>query len=58
MVPSTAVKDVLREGGDETALFKLAREMGMVTMYEAGVARALAGETTFAEVTRVLAESG
>ncbi len=58
MVPTDAVKDVLRAGGDETALFAIAREMGMVTMYDAGIARALAGETTFEEVTRVLADSG
>ncbi len=58
IVPNEDVKNVLREGGDETALFAIAREIGTVTMDDAGVARALAGETTFEEVTRVLAESG
>lgn len=58
IVPNEAVKTILRAGGDEQELFAVATEMGMVTMYDAGIARALAGETTFEEVTRVLATSG
>lgn len=52
--PNDAVRRVLRSGGDEERLLELSREMGMVTMIDAGVARALAGETTFAEVRRKL----
>ncbi len=50
--PTPEVRKVLREGGDEQAILELSQQMGMVTMWEAGIARALAGETTFDEVRR------
>jgi type IV pilus assembly protein PilB len=55
MSPTHAIRRVLREGADSAKLASVSRDMGMVPMWDAGVARALAGETTFAEVRRRLA---
>ena len=52
--PNDALRAALRSGGDEEQVRALSAEMGIVTLGEAGVARALAGETTFAEVRRRL----
>ncbi len=52
--PDVLVQDVLRRGGKEFELTAAARRMNMVTMWQAGIARALAGETSFDEVRRVL----
>ena len=54
IVPNREIGDILRQGGDEQELRKAAEAMNVVWMYEAGIARALAGETTFDEVQRVL----
>ncbi len=54
IVPNQRIGDILRAGGDEVELRQAAQDMNVVWMYEAGVARALAGETTFDEVRRVL----
>jgi type IV pilus assembly protein PilB len=54
LVPSAAVKQVLRNGGGEGAILEACKNE-FVPMWEAGIARALAGETSFSEVTRVLA---
>jgi type IV pilus assembly protein PilB len=57
IVPNQRIGDILRKGGDERELRQAANEMNVVWMYEAGVARALAGETTFDEVHRVLVQT-
>ena len=53
LVPSEAVRRILRAGGDEQALINAARQEDMVWMRQAALARALAGETSFDEVRRV-----
>jgi len=57
IVPNQRIGDILRKGGDEQELRQAANDMHVVWMYEAGVARALAGETTFDEVRRVLVQT-
>jgi type II secretory ATPase GspE/PulE/Tfp pilus assembly ATPase PilB-like protein len=57
IVPNRRIGDILREGGNEQQLRQAATDMNVVWMYEAGVARALAGETTFDEVRRVLVQT-
>ncbi len=57
IVPNQRIGDILRAGGDEMELRKAAQDMNVVWMYEAGIARALAGETTFDEVGRVLVQT-
>jgi type IV pilus assembly protein PilB len=57
IVPNQRIGDILRQGGDELELRKAAEDMNVVWMYEAGIARALAGETTFDEVRRVLVKT-
>ena len=50
--PDSEVRRILRKGGDEQQLVEATRSM--VSMRQSGVKRALAGQTTFAEVRRVL----
>ncbi len=57
IVPDTNIGDILRRGGDEIALRDAADYAGVVWMYKAGIDRALAGESTFEEVRRVLLKS-
>ncbi len=57
IVPNQRIGDILRAGGDEIELRQAAEDMNVVWMYEAGIARALAGETTFEEVRRVLVQT-
>jgi type II secretory ATPase GspE/PulE/Tfp pilus assembly ATPase PilB-like protein len=56
VAPSARMRDVLRKGGDETALTAAMHAEGVQPMWEAGIARALAGDTTFDEVVRVIAQ--
>jgi len=56
IVVDDAVASILRRGGSEAELKQAADERNTVWLYEAGIARALAGETTFDEVRRVLVE--
>jgi len=53
MAPTPEVRTVLRQGADEQKIAEIAQRMGFQTMRDAAVRRALAGETTFAEVRRV-----
>lgn len=46
--------DVILEGGTEGAMMQLARENGMTTMLEDGLRKAAEGQTSVAEVLRVL----
>jgi type II secretory ATPase GspE/PulE/Tfp pilus assembly ATPase PilB-like protein len=48
------LRDGLRRNLDGAALKQIALDDGMVTMRRSGIAKALAGETTLAEVGRVL----
>ena len=50
-------KAVLR-GDDGTALHKVARKRGMITLYEDGLRKAVAGVTSLEEVLRVIQEQG
>jgi type II secretory ATPase GspE/PulE/Tfp pilus assembly ATPase PilB-like protein len=52
--PNAALRDVLRRNAGEDAIRNACNDMGVVWMWEAGIARALAGETSFEEVRRVL----
>ncbi len=54
MVPTLQVREIIRKGADEDALRAVARTANITWMWDAGVARALAGETSFDEVKRVL----
>lgn len=54
MVPTLQVREIIRKGADEDALRAVARTANITWMWDAGVARPLAGETTFDEVKRVL----
>ena len=50
--PDEEVRRILRKGGDEQLLVEATKTM--VSMRQSGVKRALAGQTTFVEVRRVL----
>ena len=52
IVPNEAIADILRQGGDEVELRSAANQLDMVWMFEAGIARALAGATTIDEGRR------
>ena len=52
VAPSPALREVLRRGGDESAILKTLAEEGMRWMWDAGVSRALAGDTTLEEIAR------
>lgn len=54
MVMTPGLRDGLRKNLDGAALKQIALEDGMVTMRRSGIEKALAGETTLAEVGRVL----
>lgn len=53
LVPSENVRRILRRGGNEQELINAIEQEGMIWMHEAAMARALAGETSFAEVRRI-----
>ena len=46
--------DAILEGGVEARVLELAREGGMTTMFEDGIAKSFQGQTTVTEVLRVL----
>jgi type IV pilus assembly protein PilB len=54
IAPDEDMRAALRKGADETQLIEHAEALGTVWLWQAGVERAVAGETTFAEVGRVL----
>jgi len=54
LCPRRDLREMLRKGADEAEMGKAMRSQGMVGLWDAGVARALAGETAFDEVRRVL----
>jgi type IV pilus assembly protein PilB len=54
MMMSPRLRDGLRRNLDGAALKQIALDDGMVTMRRSGIEKALAGETTLAEVARVL----
>ena len=51
--PGDAVRRAVMRHAGKDEIEKLAREAGMATMYEVGIAKALRGETTIEEVLRV-----
>ncbi len=53
MAPCPELRTILRKGADEQQISELTAKNGFQTMRKAAVRRALAGETTFAEVRRV-----
>ncbi len=55
LAPNNNLRAILRANGGEDALRKACDDSGVVWLWDAGVARALAGETSFEEVRRVLA---
>ncbi len=54
IAPDENMRTALRRGADETELLRHAEALGTVWLWDAGIARALAGETSFVEVGRVL----
>jgi type IV pilus assembly protein PilB len=50
------MRELIVEGGSETEIGRLARQQGMRTLREDGIAKALAGITTLEEVLRVTPE--
>ncbi len=54
IAPDADMRTALRRGADETELLRHAEALGTTWLWDAGVARALAGETSFTEVGRVL----
>lgn len=55
LVVTEEIDRLIVEGSSVEAIHRLAVEQGMVTLREAGVRKALAGETTLEEVLRVVA---
>ncbi len=53
--PNHRIREVLRANSGEQAIKAACNEIGVVWLWDAGIARALAGETTFDEVRRALA---
>lgn len=56
LVPDRSFGELLRQGAGEAALRQAAEELGVVWLHQAAVARALAGETSFEEITRELVQ--
>jgi type II secretory ATPase GspE/PulE/Tfp pilus assembly ATPase PilB-like protein len=54
VAPSPALREVLRTGGGETEIIAAMNAEGVKWMWDSGVARALAGETTLEEVARTI----
>ncbi len=54
--PNDDILEVMRDGGDEGKMLEVCERNGVMWMKDSGVRRALAGETTFEEVKRVLAK--
>jgi general secretion pathway protein E len=52
-----AIRQLIHERADAPKLNRTARREGMMTLREAAIRRMLDGETTFAEVLRVTAET-
>ena len=50
----TAMHDAILANGSETEILQIARDAGMTSMFEDGLAKAQAGLTSVAEVVRVL----
>ncbi|MEM9396963.1 MAG: ATPase, T2SS/T4P/T4SS family [Pseudomonadota bacterium] len=48
-----AIREVIQSGADATELHSAAREQGMITLYEDGLRKVVAGETSLQEVLRV-----
>jgi type II secretory ATPase GspE/PulE/Tfp pilus assembly ATPase PilB-like protein len=51
---NSAIRQLIRRHARAEEILPLARQMGWRPLLEAGIARALAGDTTLAEVRRVL----
>jgi type II secretory ATPase GspE/PulE/Tfp pilus assembly ATPase PilB-like protein len=54
VAPSAALREVLRTGGSENDIVACMRGEGVKWMWDSGIDRALAGETTLEEVGRVI----
>ncbi len=54
VAPGAALRECIRTGKGEAEMAQAAKEGGAVFMWEAGIARALAGETSFDEVLRTI----
>ena len=52
--PTEEVRRILRHGGDEQALKDHTTGQGLITLRDAAIGRALAGETSFKEVRRLI----
>ncbi|MBF0632260.1 MAG: Flp pilus assembly complex ATPase component TadA [Magnetococcales bacterium] len=57
LIPSDAIQRIILEKGSASEIEKIAIQDGMRTIYEDGLRKALAGETTIAEVLRVAHKS-
>jgi len=53
MVMTEGLKELTVSGASQAEITKLAREDGMATLREAGLAKVREGQTSIAEVTRV-----
>ncbi len=54
VAPSAALREVLRSGGGESEIVACMNAEGVKWMWDSGVARALAGETTLEEVAKTI----
>ncbi len=54
IAPDAKMRASLRKGADETVLLHHCESLGTVWLWDAGIDRALAGDTSFSEVDRVL----
>ena len=54
VAPGTALREAIRKEAGEAAMMDAAKDSGAIFMWEAGIARALAGETSFDEVLRTI----
>jgi type II secretory ATPase GspE/PulE/Tfp pilus assembly ATPase PilB-like protein len=54
LTPTEEFRKCLIDGASEQQLKETAQKSGMQTLWEAGIRKALAGETTFQEVRRTL----
>ncbi len=56
MKVSPAIKEIILKSGTADAIQKVAEDEGMLTMFEDGIFKAVAGMTTIEEVLRVISE--
>ena len=49
-----AIEDLVSSGGSEREIAEAAKPQGLLTLTQDGILKALSGETSFAELTRVL----